>query len=220
MRRAFGDRRFEVGGHAHRQRVDGKARRPAGVEGFAASSGIARAAAPCRRSARRCPSARAAASRGSAATARASGSGVGGRDAAFRRFAADVDLDADVERRQVPAGRDRDEALRDRAAGRSSAPRRSAAAATRALLPCSGPIRCHSTPGEVGGRVHLRGGLLHVVLAERTLPERMRRRAPRPARNVLLTASSGDRAAGRARPRAAARAMRAFTACQSSRSRS
>ena len=67
------------------------------------------------------------------------------RDAAFARLAADVDLQAQLQRRQMRRpliG----QALRDAAAGRPCAPSRKASATARVLLLCKGPIRCHSRP--------------------------------------------------------------------------
>ena len=103
------------------------------------------------------------------------------RDAALRRLAADVDLDADVERRQRRRGRAADSARRDLRPVDGLHP---VEALRRRASPCcsaagrSGATRC---PARSASALDLGDRLLHVVLAERALPERARRaRPPRP----------------------------------------
>ena len=103
-RRALGQRRLEVARHAHRQRVEREA-----LAGSDARTRLAQRARTARAlvrevrvGARRCPSARAGAGRGSAATSRASSGACDGLHAALGRLAADVHLDAHLQRRQRP----------------------------------------------------------------------------------------------------------------------
>ena len=81
-------------------------------------------------------------------------------------------------------------------AGRSVSPRRSARP-QRALLPCNGPIRCHSMPARSAVASIFAVAFLHVVLAELALARAHAPRAPPRAGNVLLTASTHDRAGSR-----------------------
>ena len=105
---------------------------------------------------------------------------------ALRRLAADVDLQADVERRQ-PAGRARQ---RSATFSRSTVCTQSNRSATaRVLLLCSGPTGAIRSPAGRRGRRSW-PGLLHVVLAE----------ARWPARYAARTAAGGERLAHREQP--------------------
>ena len=102
----------------------------------------------------------------------------------FWSLAADVDLQADLQRRQVRRP------LRAQPLRRSSArsiewTQSKRSATTRVLLLCSGPIRCHSGRWrEVGERGDLVERFLDVVLAEAALAGRMRcARSPRRRRS-------------------------------------
>ena len=141
-RRALGDRGLEVVAHAHRQRVEREAlRAQIARHARAQRRELARAARAASVGALAMPIRPRRRSPGSAATSRASPSASRGRHAALGRLAADVHLDADVERRRGPRGACR----RERAASfaRSTPWTQSKCSATsRALLLCSGPMKC------------------------------------------------------------------------------
>ena len=150
QRRAFGDRGLEVGRHPHRQRVDRQARGPARRR--SSRRRIRNWRAPRRHRRRRLGDAHEAAQPQAAAARRravASATASSGRDAALRRFAADVDLHADVERRQLRPGARRQPLARS-SPGRPSAPRRSA---RRPPPPCcSAAARSGAIRGRQGRR--------------------------------------------------------------------
>ena len=100
------------------------------------------------------------------------------------------------------AGRARDEPLARSSARSIVCTQAKRSAATRALLLCSGPIRCHSMPARSASRVHL-GQRLPARSSRRTRAARARATArTASAGNVLLTASSAHRRRDRGRPRA------------------
>ena len=139
------DRRLEVVAHAGRERVEREAVVAQRLQQRAQRAVRAALRLDVGGRRRESPSARAAA--GAAAPRRrgASAGSIARRDAALRRFAADVDLQADRERRQR-VGR----CAHSRSASfrRSSEWTQSKCSATRrVLLLCSGPIRCHSSRG-------------------------------------------------------------------------
>ena len=181
-RRAFRDRRLEIGRHAHRQRVDGEARVAARARSTRAARGTARAAAST--SAVGSGDAHEAAqaqARQRRDTSRASATRLVGRDAALRRLAADVDLDA---ARRAAASRRR-AAADSRCAifSRSTLSTQSKTLAPRAPSCCSGAGRSGATrrPARSRKRRTLGGSLLDVVLAERALARPHAPRArPRP----------------------------------------
>ena len=132
--------------HAHRQRVEREAVARSCVE-QRAQRAMRRAlrvevGAPARES----PSGRAAAAAAAPRPPRASAGDLVRRDAALGRLAADVDLQADLQRRQVgrPLLATGARAIFSRSTEWTQS---KCSATTRVLLLCSGPIRCHSSRG-------------------------------------------------------------------------
>ena len=214
LRRAFGDRRLEVGRHAHRQRVDRRA--PRRGSRVAASAQRAELRALPRDVGRRLGDAHEAAQpqprqRGDR---RASASASAGAHAALGRLAADVDL-----RRRPSSGGSSGGRARGEPLGRSSA--RSTLSHPVEALGGDAPSCC-SAAGRSGATRRRRGrasasilasAFLDVVLAERALPEPRGPRARPPAGNVLLTASSAHRRRVAAARRAPRRRCARSTAC-------
>ena len=187
------------------------------LEQLAQRADAARAAPRVRRRARESPSGRAARSRGSAATALRQRQRVVGRDAALGRLAADVDLQADLQRRQRRRAAARSGARRSSGGRRCTQSKRSAT--TRVLLLCSGPIRCHSSRrAQVGERGDLLERFLHVVLAEAALAGGVRLAhrvgaeglAHREQRDALHGASGGRASACDARVHAVRACLRSL----------
>ena len=173
-RRAFRDRRLEVVRHAHRQRVERRARRAQGVAAARAGARSGALRAPCRSSARGSPSARAAAA---AAAAPLRAPALGASPAATPLLVASpltLTCMQHLERRAGRRALRRREPLGDLQPVDRRAPSRSARATARVLLLCSGPMKCQSTSAGRRALLDLGERLLHVVLAEVALTGGMR----------------------------------------------
>ena len=164
---------LEIGRHAHRQRVD---RRGPRARSASKHSRSARNCARCRAGVgRRRGDAHEAAQRaaaGSAATACASASASPGATPLLDASPLTLTCDADVERRQRrPAARR--QPLGDLQRGRRSRTQSKRAAAGARLVALQRPDQVPLDVRQVGERATLGARLLHVVLAERALPERV-----------------------------------------------
>ena len=216
--RALGDRRLEVGGHAHRQRVDGKAGRSARVEAFAQAPELRPLPRRRRRSARQCPSARAAAV--AAAPPRPARAAPPPPPATPLFVASPLMLTwMQTSSGGVSAGRAATAARRS--STRSTVCTQSKrAAASVALLPCSGPIRCHSHAWQIAQSRPSSPRLpARSFRRTRAAPSRIARRVPHRAGERLGDRQHGDRARVAAGRRGRPRDAR-LNACQPSRSRS
>ena len=135
---------------------------------------------------------------------------VARRDTALGGLAADVHLHADVERRQRRRPR-RGQAPRDLLPVDRVHPGE-ARRHRRRLVALQRPDQVPLDVTEVRERVHLGQRLLHVVLAERALAERVQRAHRLPPERSCSPRAGGSRR-GRARRSAPRAAMRALASC-------